>query len=238
MHVAFDAVMLSAYLHPAAKYPYPVSDVPARVDILIEELEAAGAKIIIATPVLSEFLVMAGPIDGPVYLSELTNSDVFDVKPFDVLAATEAAEMHRKAQAAGDKKAGNKSRWQVVKVDRQLVAIAKVNGVVCIYSDDDGVRKMAASAGIAAKGMRDLPLPPPDDPQGILFPADHDAAVMRTSEASAPGAPSQPDAQSHGDATRREPSLEQSRRAIRQRDAKPRQRGSSQPGGQSSRSKK
>jgi hypothetical protein len=164
MNVAFDAVMLSVFLHPAASPPKRVDRVVDRIRLLIDELEAAGAKIIIAAPVLSEFLVLAGT-DSSAYLSELTNTEVFDVQPFDIRAAIEAAEMHRKAEAAGDKKAGSAHRWQVVKVDRQFVAIAKVNDVSCIYSDDEGVKKMAESAGIKVKGISDLPVPPPPDPQ-------------------------------------------------------------------------
>lgn len=169
MHVAFDAVMLSLYLHPAAKPPKPVRDLSARIELLIDELEAAGAKIIIPTPVLSEFLVVVGPKDGASYITDLSNSEVFDIKPFDQMAAIEAAEMHRKAATTGDKKAGSRHRWQVVKVDRQFVAVAKVNGVSEIYSDDDGVRKLAEAVGIRCKGAEDLPAPPPPDPQGDLF---------------------------------------------------------------------
>ena len=168
MHVAFDAVMLSVYLHPMAKLPQPVDRVPERIRLLIDELEAGGAKIIIAAPVLSEFLVIAGS-EAAIYLSELTTTDVFDIQPFDIRAAIEASEMHRKAEAAGDKKAGSTSRWQVVKVDRQFVAIAKVNGVTVIYSDDKGVGKMAESVGIQVKGIADLPAPPAPDPQGDLL---------------------------------------------------------------------
>jgi len=79
--------------------------------------------------------------------------------------------MHRKADAAGDKKAGSDQRWQVAKVDRQLVAVAKVNGVSCIYSDDRGVRAMAASAGIQCKGIDDLPTPPINPQADLAFDA-------------------------------------------------------------------
>ena len=175
MNVAFDAVMLSVYLHPAAKPPKPIADLPARIQLLIDDLEAAGAKIIIAAPILSEFLVMAGPKDGPAYLAELTNNDIFDIKPFDTMAAIEGAEMHRKAAASGDKKSGSQSRWQVVKVDRQLVAIAKVNAVECIYSNDEGVRKLASTAGIACKGVEDLPAPAIDPQEPLPFEEDKPA---------------------------------------------------------------
>lgn len=186
MHVAFDAVMLSVYLHPTAKPPKPISDLPARIQLLVDELEAAGAKIIVPTPILSEFLVLTGPADGSVYLADLTNSDVFDVKPFDTMAAIEAAEMQRKAMAAGDKKAGSKERWQVVKVDRQFVAIAKVNGVVCIYSDDDGVGKLAAAAGITCRGIADLPVPPVNPQPNMFSPEAQATGALPSSTEPAP----------------------------------------------------
>lgn len=210
MNVAFDAVMLSVYLHPSAKPPKPVADLPARIQLLIDDLEAAGAKIIIADPILSEFLVMTGPKDGASYLAELTTNDVFDIKPFDTKAAIEAAEMHRKAIAQGDKRAGSESRWQVAKVDRQLVAIAKVNGVTCIYSDDAGVKKMAEAAGIECKGVDDLPVPPVD-PQGKLD-LETEPAKPAASPATATAPPSE---QSRAAAKVKAPSPAQPRRAIR-----------------------
>jgi hypothetical protein len=160
MRVAFDSVTLGAYLHPEAKYPKPVEHIPQRLQLLVEELQAANAKIIIATPILSEFLVLADT-DGPLYLSEIENNEVFEIQPFNTVAAIEAARALAKAMKEGDKKSGATGRWQVVKVDRQFVAIAKVNAVSTIYTDDEDVRKLAATEGIATKGMADLPVPPP-----------------------------------------------------------------------------
>ena len=72
--------------------------------------------------------------------------------------------------AEGDKKSGTSERWQVVKVDRQFVAIAKVHGVTIIYSDDKDVRTLAAIEGITVKGVGDLPTPRPPAPEaGELF---------------------------------------------------------------------
>jgi hypothetical protein len=56
-----------------------------------------------------------------------------------------------------------------VKVDRQFVAIAKVHGVSVVYSDDDGVKRLAEEAGMQVKGVGDLPVPPPE--AASLFPA-------------------------------------------------------------------
>jgi predicted nucleic acid-binding protein len=221
MHVAFDAVMLSVYLHPGAKPPKPVSDLPARIQLLVDELEAAGAKVIIPTPVLSEFLVLTGPKDGASYLSDLSTSEVFDIKPFDTMAAIEASEMQRKAMTDGDKKAGSAQRWQVVKVDRQFVAIAKVNGVSVIYSDDDDVRKMAESVGIACKGVLDLPAPPAPDPQQPL--AFDGATALPSTESE------QPDEQSPGDGTPKDSPPAPGRPSGPQAVPKPRQQDSSPP---------
>ena len=167
MRVAFDSVVLGAYLHPEAAYPTPVDRVPERLSHFVETLEAVHAKIIIPTPALSEFLVLAAS-DAPAYVAELTNSAVFVVEPFDLRAAIEAAESQRRAIDAGSKKSGAAGSWQKVKVDRQIVAIAKVHGVDELYSDDDDVRRLADADGVAVRSVADLPLPPAD-PQRPLF---------------------------------------------------------------------
>ena len=128
MRVAFDSVILGAYLHPEAAYPTPVDRVPDRLKHLVDLLEAARATIIVPTPALSEFLVLAAG-DTAAYVAELTNSALFAVEPFDLKAAIEAAETQRRAIDAGRKKSGATGPWQKVKVDRQIVAIAKVHGV-------------------------------------------------------------------------------------------------------------
>ena len=56
-----------------------------------------------------------------------------------------------------------------MKVDRQIVAIAKLHAVDELYLADDDVRRLAESDGVRVKGVADLPLPPVD-PQPPLFP--------------------------------------------------------------------
>lgn len=46
-----------------------------------------------------------------------------------------------------------------VNFDRQIVAIAKVNGATMIYSDDDGLAKFAKSNGIQPVHTWQLPQP-------------------------------------------------------------------------------
>ena len=179
MRVAFDAVALSAYLYPKAKYPVAIDRVPERLKLLVEELEAANAKIIIPTPVLCEFLVLAGD-DGPQYLAELHTSDVFKVEPFDEASAIEAAARLRKDLDDDNKRLGTKQRWQVCKVDREFVAVAKVHGVTCIYSDDSHIRKLGNVIGIKVKGIADLPAPPLIAHQSKLFTTKEDDEASST----------------------------------------------------------
>lgn len=169
MRVAFDAVMLSILFHPGAKLPTPVPQAQERVRFLIDTLTAADAKIIVPTPVLGEFLVIARQ-DGPLYLSEMTTSDVFDVQPFDIAAAVESAAQMIAAKDQGDKKAGAKGQWQKIKVDRQFIAVAKMLGVDVIYSDDEDVEKLAKAVNIQVQGLADLPVPPEEAENMSLFP--------------------------------------------------------------------
>ena len=174
MRVAFDSVILGAYLHPEASYPKPVDRVPERLKHFVATLDAARATIIIPTPALSEFLVLAAGDTGA-YVAELADSAVFVVEPFDLKAAIEAAASQRRAMETGNKRSGAAGPWQKVKVDRQIVAIAKVHGVDELYSDDDDVQRLAEADGVRVKGVADLPLPPAD-PQPPLF-ADDDSGA-------------------------------------------------------------
>lgn len=159
MKVAFDTVMLAAYLHPEAKYPPSFDRLPERLKHLVTTLDARNATVIIPTPALSEFLVLAAN-QGPAYVSELADNSVFRIEPFDQMAAIEAADAQIRATAQGDKRGGATGRWQVVKVDRQIVAVAKVRKVDVLYAGEKDVRNLAASMGVVAQGPETLPLPP------------------------------------------------------------------------------
>lgn len=169
MKVAFDTVVLAAYLHPNANYPQPVDRIPERLDHLVRKLERRKSTIIVPTPALSEFLAFATR-ESAKYLSELAQRTVFRVEAFDQKAAIEAAVAHAQAAQHGDKKDGAIGSWQRVKVDRQIVAIAKVHNVDCLYSGENDVRKLGAAMGVTVKGLDNLPLPP--QPPPTLFSAD------------------------------------------------------------------
>jgi hypothetical protein len=162
--VLFDATMISLWLWPKAKTPTDASgkiipNVQARVDFLIETLSKSRTKIIIPTPALTEFLVLVGDA-GPKYLEKIRDKACFRVVEFDQRAAIEAAQQIRAALQKGKKKVAPTETWAKVKFDHQIVAIAKVEGVSTIYSDDQPLANFAKEQEIATLGINDLPKPP------------------------------------------------------------------------------
>ena len=58
------------------------------------------------------------------------------------------------------KRNGLDGTYAKIKYDRQIVAIAKVEGVKTLYSDDKNIYKFAGRYGITVIRIADLPLPP------------------------------------------------------------------------------
>lgn len=163
--VVFDASILLFVFDENT--PSSVPRAKERVEHLIDRLNDAGEKIVIPTPALSECLVHAGPA-GPEYLTILSKQSCFRVASFDERAAVEAAVRTFQARTRGQRKGGNPEASKAkIKFDRQIAAVATVEGATAIYSDDSDVRGYAVEAGMEAYGLADLPLPP-EDPQAML----------------------------------------------------------------------
>lgn len=130
-----------------------------RLQGLLEDIERTRGQLLIPTLVLSEYLVVAGRAGRPL-LDALRKNRWVVVVPFDVVAAEECAAMQADAMARGNKRypLGRNVAWQKVKVDRQLVAIAKSRGCV-ILSDDDDVRSLGPAAGVIVNTVASLPIP-------------------------------------------------------------------------------
>ena len=162
---AIDSSFLTLLLVPDARVPDdPATNKPTerahdRVEELVRSLTEDNEKILIPTPALSEFLVIAGK-DGPQYLAELNNSSVFRIVDFDQRAAVEAAAMTAIAIAAGGKRGGSESPWAKIKFDRQIVAIAKVNQADTIYSTDSDIERFGKQANLAVVNVHQLPPAP------------------------------------------------------------------------------
>lgn len=163
--VVFDTAVLTLLLWDSAKPPIdpssgkPVERCKERMELLVEQLHQNRETIIIPTPVLSEVLVVTGP-EGLEYVYILQKASVFRIEPFDTRAAIELAELTRTALKSGDKKSGIDASWEKIKLDRQIVAIAKVSGATTIYTNDRRLANAATRAGLTVIGVHELPLPP------------------------------------------------------------------------------
>jgi len=163
--VVFDASILLFVLNENT--PASVPRAEERVEYLIDQLSENGEKVIIPTPALSECLVHAGPA-GPDYLAIINKQSCFRVASFDERAAVEAAAQIHQARGRGQRKGGNPDATKTkIKFDRQIVAIAAVEGATAVYTDDSDVKAYASAAGMDAYLPSDLPLPP-EEPQANL----------------------------------------------------------------------
>lgn len=163
----FDATALLYFLEPDAPAPLdpvtnaPLTDAKRRIDFLIETLEDQHEPIVIPTPVLSEVLVHADTA-GSRYLEILNSTRCFRIVAFDQRAAVELAAMTRDALSAGDLRAGLETTRAKLKIDRQIIAIARTQGQATIYSDDGDIAKLADALELKVIPTHELPLPPED----------------------------------------------------------------------------
>jgi predicted nucleic acid-binding protein len=160
--VVFDTSFLVPLLDPRVK---GIGEVDAKLTHLIETLDKQKDVVIVPTPALSETLIGAGDA-APQYLEILSKTPRFRIASFGPRAAVEAAARHREALRAGDKKEGAES-WAKVKFDRQIVAIAKVEGAERIYSNDADIHRFGRAEGIEVIRLRDLADPPAKPPDLI-----------------------------------------------------------------------
>ena len=100
-------------------------------------------------------------------MHEITNAYSFSIEVFDVKAAVEVALLTDSDLLSGNKLSETETKAKV-KYDRQIVAIAKVNGAETIYSDDKKLATLAKRNGIKTVKVAELPLPPEDDQQDFF----------------------------------------------------------------------
>jgi len=169
--VILDSTTLMLFFQPNAapstnpETKKPIEKCYERIELLINSLSKARVRVMIPTPVLAEILVAVGK-DKAKILDEINGSSAFKVQSFDQNAAIEVA-LLTDADLQSGKRLKSPETKAKVKFDRQIIAIAKVNGVKTIYSDDIGLGKTARSNGISVIETRNLPLPQLP-PQGEL----------------------------------------------------------------------
>jgi hypothetical protein len=159
----FDATALLLLVAPQAAVPLdskgkPITYPKERIDGVVKTLAKAKEKIVIPTPALSEALVRAGASAANAYLQTISRSPHFKIAAFDHMGALELALMTATAMKRG-KKVSKEVTWAKLKFDRQIVAIAKVNGEGVIYTDDRNLSVVAYDNGLRAISLADLPVP-------------------------------------------------------------------------------
>jgi len=139
--------------------PRTPKDIQARLVGLVQEVESARGEIILPAQVIAEYLTKAGGA-GEKLLDTFLRSKWVVVAPFDHVAAVECAAINARAIYSGNKRAplGRSTAWQKVKVDRQIVAIAKVRRAR-IIADDQDIIDLANDANLAVQRVASLPIP-------------------------------------------------------------------------------
>lgn len=170
--LAFDSTILSLLLFDDAELQQGpdgliVEYARDRVLALLQRIEEAKEVVLIPTPALAEVLVTEG-VDDQKVLTGLRKSAHLRIAGFDERAAVELAFRLRKARSEGDMREGLRTTKSAMKFDRQIVAIAFVNGAEVLFSDDAGVARFAAGCGLKVVGVAELPLPPKQ--QDLEFP--------------------------------------------------------------------
>ena len=154
MIVAFDANCLVRWSSTAKED----SDSKARLEHFVDTVAAEGGRIVIPTPAFAVFLVGLDEA-AMAWIETLDRKRSIQVAPLDRRAAFECSLLDKAALNLGDKKGGRKEPWQRIKIDRQIVAIARVSRAEVIVSDDTGLRSTATAVGLKALSIKDLPLP-------------------------------------------------------------------------------
>lgn len=159
--IVFDTTYLIVLLEDKAlsikdRQDNPVTKIHERVRHLAQKLSESNSIICVPTPVLAEFMVRAGNA-GQELLKRLTNTSKFNLAPFGVKAAIEAAELIRTIK--NEQKGQPIETWAKAKFDIQIVAIAKAENAPVIYAEDPHMEAHGKRVGIDIRRICDLPLP-------------------------------------------------------------------------------
>jgi len=150
LRLAIDANTLVAWA--------ATDDKQFRVARLNHLFENRATVLIVPTPALAEFLVGADSA-GQAWLAMVEKKRAFQVAGFDRRSASECADLDKIALAGKDKKQGSKAAWQKVKVDRQILAIARVNRADLLITEDSDLLKLASACKMPISKIEDLELP-------------------------------------------------------------------------------
>jgi hypothetical protein len=159
----FDAGFIHILFDDRARLPRKgkqvVERAQERIDFLVQTISDRRDKIILPSPALTEFMLLASDRYRD-YLAIIKRKSVFEIAGFDDPEAIELVEHWNKFGDRKKLKPGTPETWAKLKYDRQIAAIAVTRRVECIYSTDGDLEKYAAQLNIKFCGLADLPAPP------------------------------------------------------------------------------
>lgn len=161
--VAADSSFLSLLLNPNSKVPTcpssgaPISHWKERVQAAVEKHSRDGDVLLVPTPCLTE-IATAVP-NTALVVSAIERSSAFKIAPFDAKAAIDLAEANKEALNSGNKRGDLDGEYQKIKLDRQIVVIAKSAGCKVFYTDDKNQTKFAKQQGLKVVHSWELDLP-------------------------------------------------------------------------------
>lgn len=129
-----------------------------RMQGLIQIIRARKESIGIPAQVWAEFLDQADEQDL-IATQNIFKTPAFRLLPYDLRAALETVEVVRAGRSARSASKGEKRPRQSVKVDWQIIAIAKSNGARLLITNDKDMLSEARRSGVQCSQICDLPIP-------------------------------------------------------------------------------
>lgn len=129
-----------------------------RMQGLMLDLRKKRESIGVPAQVWAEFLDQAGD-DEVAATQDIFRTVAFKLLAYDLRAAVETVEVVRAGRSARKSEKGPKRPRHAVKVDWQIIAVAKVHGARMIVTNDVDMRTEALRSGLKAVPISDLPIP-------------------------------------------------------------------------------
>lgn len=133
-------------------------DDQVRMDGLVALMRSKREPIGIPAQVWAEFLDAASE-DEMLESQSLMKTNAFRFLPYDMRAAVETVDVSRAGRAARKAMKGKVRERQAVKVDWQIIAIAKVHSARLLLTNDSDMQTEAMRSGIACCSIADLEIP-------------------------------------------------------------------------------
>lgn len=129
-----------------------------RMDGLVALMRSKREPIGIPAQVWAEFLDAASE-DEMSESQALLKTSAFRFLPYDMRAAVETVDVARAGRAARKSMKGKLRERQAVKVDWQIIAVAKVHRARLLLTNDGDMQIEAARSGINCCSIADLEIP-------------------------------------------------------------------------------